>query len=363
VRFLPDESGLLLPLPSPVGTIRSPGGQRFWLKDDGGISPVYGGNKARKLGALFALARRRGATRLVVHGDIESHTVMAVGLLGRAAGFAVDAVLFAHRGQSFAVSGVERLRAAGVRLHRAGSMLAAVLRAHGMALRRDAFLVPLGGSTPESSVGYAQAVRELLDQVNTGLLPAPDAIYMPFATGGSVAGLLIGLAASKSPARVVAVQAVESIIANRRRLAALIRRTLAWLRTTQGAPRAGSGETGADNPCDNPCEACAGLDARDCLARLRCIDARFLGRGYRDVPAPVVSAVSFARQAGLELEPAFSGKALACLLADLDGPCPAGDGGGATGCGRHLLFWNTHARSPAPPTSPLPALRDTSSLP
>jgi hypothetical protein len=69
------------------------------------------------------------------------------------------------------------------------------------------------------------------------------------------------------------------------------------------------------------------------MDRLEVIDQRFLGKGYRDVPPAVVSAVGLASEGGLELEPVFSGKALASLL----------DAAEQEGSGE-LLFWNTHDR-------------------
>lgn len=86
--------------PSPVRRARSANGEYFWIKDDGGCSKVYGGNKVRKLEYLLGNLKQRGQGALV-HGDVESHTVQACGLLGRQAGLEIHAVVFPHDGQSF----------------------------------------------------------------------------------------------------------------------------------------------------------------------------------------------------------------------------------------------------------------------
>ncbi len=83
--------------PTPIRPAVSPEGIRFWVKDDGRCSDVYGGNKLRKLEFLLPHVRRLGKRRLVVHGDIESHTVFACCIWGRVSGFEVDAVVFPHR--------------------------------------------------------------------------------------------------------------------------------------------------------------------------------------------------------------------------------------------------------------------------
>ena len=95
--------------------------------------------------------------------------------------------------------------------------------------RLGAEVIPLGASTPVSTLGYVNAGLELSQQIQAGLLPEPDRIYIPFATGGTVAGLLIGLTCSQSRSKVVAVRTVEPIIANQTRLRRLIRQTLALL--------------------------------------------------------------------------------------------------------------------------------------
>ncbi len=292
--------------PSPIRQAASHDGHRFWIKDDGRCSGLYGGNKVRKLEYLLAEVQQRGKKVLVVHGDVESHTVQACGIWGRQAGLEVHAVVFPHRNQSLNVPELSRLREIPVHVHLRRTMLAAVLQAHWIGWRKQGYVVPLGASTPIATVGYVQAALELHEQIYAGLLPEPRSIYLPFATGGSVAGLLIGLTLAGMATRVVAVQTVDGIIANQKRLEQLVKRTLAIL-------GAGSG------------------DFHRCMDRLDFIDRRNLGNGYRDVPSNVAEAVTVALQHGLQLEPVFSGKAFAALLNTLP-KFPNGE----------LLFWNTH---------------------
>lgn len=296
--------------PTPVRQLALDNGHRFWVKDDSGCSGIYGGNKVRKLEYLLAGARHRGKQMLIVHGDVESHTVQACGLLGRREGFAVHAVVFPYRGQTFAVPELPRLAEAGVHIHWRHSMLSAILHAHWLGWRNGGLVVPLGASTPLATLGHVQAALELGDQVREGMLPEPRRIFLPFATGGSVAGLLIGLALAGTQTRVVAVRTVEGLIASRRNLECLVKRTLKLL---------GLGPT----------------HFARCMQRLELIDDSHLGHGFRDIPAATAVAVSVAAEQGLRLEPVFSGKAFASLLQALPG---AADG--------ELLFWNTHDHRP-----------------
>ena len=221
--------------------------------------------------------------------------MQACGILGRRAGLDVNAVVFRYRGQSFNAPELARLREIGVRIHQRSTMLATVLLAHWIGWRMNARVVPLGASTPVATLGHVRAALELVEQVRAGLLPQPRRIYIPFATGGSVAGLLIGLTATGSTTRVVAVQTVESIIANRRRLERLLKNTLSLL---------DFGEVSLER----------------CLNQLEMIDDHQLGRGYRDVPAGTRAAISVGAKYELYLDPAFSGKAFAALLRPFHNP-------------------------------------------
>lgn len=292
--------------PSPVRQAKLENDFRFWIKDDGRCSEIYGGNKVRKLEYLLAAVQQDQKGALVVHGDVESHTVQACGMLGRKAGLDVHAVVFPYRGQSFRTPELAMLREMGVRIHHGSTMLATVLHAHWIGWRMKACVVPLGASTPVATLGHVRAALELVEQVRAGLLPQPRRIYIPFATGGSVAGLLIGLALAGATTRVVAVQTVETIIANRRRLERLMKNTLSLLDLGKGS-------------------------LERCFNQLEMIDAHQLGRGYRDVPTATRAAVSAAAKHELCLDPAFSGKAFAALLEALP-QFPNGE----------LLFWNTH---------------------
>jgi len=292
--------------PSPVKPAKLENGPRFWIKDDGRCSEIYGGSKVRKLEYLLADAQHDRRNVLVVPGHVESHTVQTCGLLGRKAGFDVHVVVFAYRGQSLDGPELARLREMGVRIHQRSTMLATMMLAHWIGWRMKAYVVPLGASSPVTTLGHVRAALELVEQVRDGLLPQPRRIYIPFATGSSVAGLLIGLALAEATTRVVAVRTVESIIANRRRLERLVKNTLSLL---------GS----------------ANVSFERCLNQLEMIDDQQLGRGYRDVPPATRAAISAAAKHELCLDPAYSGKAFAALIEALP-QFPDGE----------LLFWNTH---------------------
>src|SRR5256885_1804915 len=59
--------------------------------------------------------------------------------------------------------------------------------------RPHTVFVPLGGSTPLGTLGHVNAALELAEQVAAGALPEPAAVVVPLGSGGTAAGLLLGL--------------------------------------------------------------------------------------------------------------------------------------------------------------------------
>lgn len=289
--------------PTPVR--RLPLAAGLWLKDEGGCAAAYGGNKVRKWEFLApALAGRR----LVLWGDPESHNLLAGARLGRLAGCAVELVVHPYRPSSDEGRCLAALREAGATIHQAGSLVGAWAWAHWLVWRQRAVGVPLGSTTPLSCVGWVAAAHELEDQVTAGALPPPALAYLALGSGGTVAGLLVGLATTALPTRVVAVRTVPTSVCSLSSLRRLVRATVRRL----GLPRTTTALA---------------------MMRLERIDDRQLGEGYRDQTPAALAAVAAATAHDLELEPVFTGKALACLLDDV-----------RRDPGLTRLYWHTHAR-------------------
>jgi D-cysteine desulfhydrase len=282
--------------------------QELWVKDDGVGSSLYGGNKLRKMEYLLADARERRKTHLVVASACQSHTVLACALHGRQAGLRVSAVVYPQGGRRAWSLVDPRLAQCGARVVRTPNFLMMMLAARLLALGRDSLYVPLGGSSPVATLAYARAALELCDQVQLGLLPEPDLIFVPMASGGTVAGLMIGLALAGASCRVVAVRTVDPIIANQRRLRRLVARTLVLIDAQRSL-------------------------WQPTMARLARLETRYLGGGYFASSPAAERAVERMVACGLRLETAFTGKTMAATLDALEADP-----------GQRLLFWNTHDR-------------------
>ncbi len=170
--------------PSPVSSLEAlrPG---LWLKDDGGLSPLYGGNKVRKLEFLL----HEAPPELTTIGASGSNHVLATVLHAQAMGHKVHALAVPRIWAPLPATSlrVTLKNAASLRLMAGLPEAKAAL----MAAPKGS-VIPAGGSSRFGSLGFVRAGLELAEQVREGLLPEPKRIAIALGTGGSALGLALG---------------------------------------------------------------------------------------------------------------------------------------------------------------------------
>lgn len=217
------EDGLQLVVPTPVRRLELPGLRgRLWVKDEGGISPRYGGNKARKLRNLLADAKLRGATDLITVGAVGSHHVLATAIHGAAENLRTHALLFPQPEAEEVrrnARAIDRLCASWTVLPGIGALDAAVhLRHLQRSTGRSPTFVAAGGSSPLGVLGWIEGGLELVEQ-----LPQISRVYVAVGTGGTAAGLLAALALAGRDVEVVGVRVVARWVANAPRIGVSVR--------------------------------------------------------------------------------------------------------------------------------------------
>ncbi len=329
----------LTTLPTPVAPLARLAAARglgpLWIKRDDVSCSLYGGNKPRKLEWLLGAARARGRRAVITFGGIGTHHGLATALCARDAGLGCVLVLLPQP----VTAHVQRMlllhHACGAELHLAGSVAgvaAIALRRCAVGVARGAPLaiIPTGGTSALGTIGYVNAALELADQVRAGALPEPAAVFVPLGSGGTVAGLLLGLRLAGLRTRVVGVLVTDILPPSPRRLVRLAGAALRRLRAADA--------TVPEVP----------LRSRDLV-----IEASQLGPGYgAPTEAGVAARRLFAEREGVGLETTYTAKTAAALL-DLAGR-PAYRG-------LPLLFWNTY--SSIDPADALPRLPDWRELP
>ena len=197
-------------------------GHNLWIKRDDLTADAIGGNKVRALELLLA-PFPRGST-VVTGGSRGSTHVLATMVHGRALGLDVAAASWPQDMNPVAAAVDERLDREMTRRHFRSPVSAALWLTWQSWKGRN--VIPAGGTSPLGILGQVNAGLEVSDQVKAGVLPEPERVVVPLGTGGTVAGVAVGLALGGLRSRVIGARVVPKIIANRSRVRRLVRATL-----------------------------------------------------------------------------------------------------------------------------------------
>ena len=166
------------------------GGPRIFCKRDDQTGLGFGGNKTRKLEFLVAEAQRAGADLLVSVGAIQSNHCRQVAAAAARTGLDCTLVL----------SGEEPDRKSGNLLldHLFGAKVVWATRENRLEVMQEViskaaadgqkpYEIPYGGSSTVGMLGYAEAMRELVDAGEPF-----DWIVTASSSGGTQAGMVLG---------------------------------------------------------------------------------------------------------------------------------------------------------------------------
>ncbi|MFG3618478.1 1-aminocyclopropane-1-carboxylate deaminase/D-cysteine desulfhydrase [Nocardia sp. NPDC047654] len=306
--------------PTPVRRCDLGTAAELWCKDESGYGDGgWGGNKVRKLEWLLPEARRRGARTILTVGGTGTNWGLATALYGRAHGIDTALALLDQPVDDHVRAQLRRLENSGATLYYTHSKPRTILAAPWLYLRRirggrRPYFLPAGGSSPVGALGYVEAACELAAQVAAGELPEPGYLVTAVGSGGTAAGLALGLRLAGLRTRVVGVVVNDTLPLDAKHIVRLAERTERLLRT-RGARFAPTG-----------------LRPEDIM-----MTTDWLGPGYGHTTPAAQDAEQRAEASGLRLETVYTAKALAALLA-MDG---AGDFGAEP-----VLFLNTYGPRP-----------------
>jgi 1-aminocyclopropane-1-carboxylate deaminase/D-cysteine desulfhydrase-like pyridoxal-dependent ACC family enzyme len=268
------------------------GGSRIFVKEDGFINPLYGGNKARKLEFILAHAIHIGAREVCTVGGIGSHHALATAIFAKRLGLSCRLLLSPQPMSAHAQAIYDQIRKtdAEVTLIEGEAVTSAqfftALRVW-RSSRPDAFLIPTGGSSVEGTYGYVEAGIELAQQIDAQEIPLPQVIYVAVGSGSTLAGLTLGLRVASLAIEVIGVRVTPPYLVNTRGISSL----------------------------HNRCVSALQLDPRLCISpsEIQLVHG-YIGDGYGCLTDEGNRAQTLALKDGLSLDPIYSAKALAALL-------------------------------------------------
>lgn len=205
-------------LPTPIEELGSSLGlpeKKLWVKRDDLTSSLYGGNKIRKLEHLLEDARLRGRKSLITIGGLGSNHALATAIHGGRHGFRVHLCLSDQPVTHYVRKNLAGFLSAGAIVHYCSDTKGAYgysrrlfkeLKAKGDA----PYFILSGGTCGLSNVGHVNAAFEIAGQVEAGLMPEPDNLFVAVGTCGTISGLIAGLKIAGLSTRILGVRVVDS---------------------------------------------------------------------------------------------------------------------------------------------------------
>ena len=267
-------------------------GRNIWIKRDDLCGVALGGNKVRKLELLLAKAREEGCGTVFTAGGPQSNHAMLTAACAARLGmdcrlFLKDRGVTGRRGNLV----LDEIYGAQVQLVDTDDYqdidlemdrTARELEAQG----RRCCIIPVGGSTPLGTLGYVSAARECAVQAMAAGIRVGHLVSAA-GSGGTTAGLLLGAGRFLHGAKVTGMEVSPGSL----------RETVLDL----AAQAAGLLEVPFQPKEDD-------LRLRSCA-----------GPGYAiPDPAATPAILELARTEGILLDPVYTGKAWAGLLAELE---------------------------------------------
>ncbi len=286
------------PLPRLTAAI---GGPQLWVKRDDVVGPAMGGNKTRKLEFLFGEAQARRAQVVATFGGLQSNFARQMVAGARALGMEPHCFYFARRPPVLA-GNLLLAQLMGAKLHfvpfgggqdggltieQATRMVRWFTAFTPGCLGRRVYFMPVGGHTAAGAFGYALAAQELEAQLEAlGISRAT--IVLAAGSGGTLAGLMAGFSAVGSQHRLLGIDVGKLWRGFPASIAALATDVCGLL----GQPR------------------------RFAAPDVPLIEGTYVGDGYaRPTPGSLQAIHELAELEGLLLDPVYTAKAMAGLLA------------------------------------------------
>lgn len=280
-------------LPTPLQPLerlsRALGGPQIWLKRDDLTGLAMGGNKTRKLEYLLGDALRQGADTVITAGAAQSNharqTAAAAARCGLRCVLALSPMAPAETTGNLLL---DRLLGAQVRWtgDRDRSQVMQEIAEEERAAGRTPYLIPYGGSNAIGAAAYFEAMHELARQSRQAEVHF-DAVALASSSGGTQSGLVAGAAALREGGRILGISVDEPAEVLAPRVLRLARLVIEHLGVRVEAPE----------------------------DRVVVVDD-YVGGGYGVMGDPEREAIGLlARYEGVLLDPVYTGKAMAGLIA------------------------------------------------
>lgn len=286
----------------------------LYVKRDDLSGEKYGGNKVRKLEFDLGEAKREHRSTILTFGGVGSNQAVATAIYAGELGMKTIVMLLPQPPNDL-------VRHNLLAAHRFGADLryfqssAEVKKgveklSRGLGADEQPYVIGAGDSSVLANAGFVNAAFELKDQVDAGVMPEPDYLYVAMGSMGSAVGLSLGLKAAGMKTQVIAVQASSSSASGEAMMIKMFKASDDYLRSLDDS-----------------------FPELTLTRQEAVILHGYLGGGYaQPTPKGLVAAKVFTAHTGVELDSTYTGKAFAAVIDDARRKMK----------GKVVLFWDTY---------------------
>lgn len=276
----------------------------LWVKRDDMTTDIYGGNKPRKLEFVLAEAIQQKKSKVITYGGTGSNHCLATLLFAKKYGLETILVLWDQPLTAHVQSQLLLFQSLGAELIHMSDF-----DYNKLPDQDKIYNIGPGGTSPLGILGYVEAALELKKQVEEGLMPKPELIFLAAGSLGTQAGLDMGVKLCELDTNVIGVRVTAADFANPGLVATYARESYDLIKDhIEGVP-------------EPDFEDVTVLDD-------------FAGSEYGAVTQEGVEAIELMKEyENIQLETTYTGKALAGLM-DYTKKHDLKD--------TPILFWNTY---------------------
>lgn len=214
------------------------GTESFYIKQDDLSSSLYGGNKVRKLEFILAEARQRGANTLITVGTVGSNSALATTIHGQRLGMRTVLILTDQPVAEYAKKNMLLDYYYKAKMLNTSKRLMHLIIGYQFLINikplkwQLPYFISIGGSSELGCLRFVNAAFELKRQVETGILPEPDYLFVAAGSIGTFCGLWLGCQLTNLKTKVIGVKVSDRKTCNTKGAATKVNDICRYLRKT-----------------------------------------------------------------------------------------------------------------------------------
>ncbi len=209
----------------------------IYIKRDDKDHKIYGGNKLRKFEFIFGEVLKKKKKGIITLGGIGTNHGLACAIIAKELDLKCELFLSLQPVTWHVQRSLLLFHYFGAKLHFTKMFELGVLKSLLFRMFHPKYyLMSIGGSpifgigTPLGSIGFINAIFELKNQIDEGIIPEPDIIFVAAGSTGTSAGLTAGCKLLGLKTKVYPVNVSRDIVVNPKNLIRIANKSIKYLR-------------------------------------------------------------------------------------------------------------------------------------